>query len=210
MNSRPIAFTMALAMLVMLSTSPVALAAEPKVIFQDNFAKLDAGWGESSDLISAKDGVLTIRPKAGTVQLTQHQGFLIEDANINVNVRSVKNEGNAFPGGLIFWAENYSSYYIFVITPSGKYAVMRYVKNRWLSPVSYRESEAIKKGLNQDNELRVKLSGKTATFFINGKEVISITGLAPEGGGFVGMYTESGAKEQTATEFRNLKITALK
>jgi hypothetical protein len=181
----------------------------PDVLYEDNFDRLDPGWGESSDMVSVHEGHLQIRPKLGTSQAVQHQGVVLEDGSVSVTIKLVRDDGRVQATGLIFWGTDYQSYYVVDITPDGRYAVTRWAKGRWLYPVSYRRSDAVKRDYNQDNEIRVMTKGNVATVFINGTEVISIKGQPPKGGGLIGLYAESGAGEQTVAEFAHLKITAL-
>jgi hypothetical protein len=195
---------------MLIAASLSARAAEPKILYEDKFAKLDAGWQAPTNFVSATDGKLTIHPPTSGSQVLQHQGFIVDDATISAQVRSVANQDQANGVGIAFWAENYGSYYAFLITPNGQYAVYRLTKNRWLQPVSFRTSGLIKKGLKEDNQLQVTVKGNTATLFINGKEVNSITGQPPEGGGFTGLYACSGPKERSVVEFKDFKVTAVK
>jgi hypothetical protein len=195
---------------VLLGSVRVASAfGQPEVLYEDNFERLDPGWGESTELVSVHDGHLEIRPKMGTSQAVQHQGIVVEDGCVSVTVKLVRDDGRVQASGLIFWGTDYQSYYVVDITPDGRYAVTRWAKGRWLYPVSYRRTEAVKRDYNQENEIRVMTKGNIATVFINGTEVISIKGQPPKGGGLIGLYAESGAGEPTVADFSHLKITAL-
>jgi hypothetical protein len=190
-----------------LAAAPRVADSAVQVLFEDDFQKLDPGWGDPSELVSAKGGRLYVRPKLGTSQAVQHQGIVLDDATICVTVRFLQDEGRIQAGGLIFWAADYENYYVVDITPDGRYAVTRWTKGRWLYPVSYRKTDAIKKDYNQENEIRVTTRGNTATISINRLEVASIKGQPPKGGGTLGLYAESGPREQTVVEFSRLKAT---
>lgn len=199
-----------IAVTAVLGSLRVAAAyAEPEVLYEDSFERLDPGWGEASDLVTTRDGKMVLRPKTGTSQAVQHQGIVVEDGNVSVTIKLVRDDGRVQATGLIFWGTDYQSYYVVDITPDGRYAVTRWAKGRWLYPVSYRKTDAIKKDYNQENEVRVMMKGSVATVFINGLQIISIKGQPPKGGGLIGLYAESGSGEQTNVEFTHLKVTAL-
>lgn len=191
------------------SVRMAAAFGEPEVLYEDNFERMDPGWGEPSDLVNAKSGRMVIRPKAGTSQAVEHQGVVVEDGNISVTVKLVRDEGRIQATGLIFWGTDYQAYYVLDITPDGRYAITRWAKGRWLYPVSYRKTDAIRKDYDQENEIRVMTKGNMATVFINGIEIITIKGQPPKGGGLIGLYAESGGGEQTVAEFTKLRVTAL-
>jgi hypothetical protein len=83
------------------------------------------------------------------------------------------------------------------------------VNQRSLSPVPWRESASIKKGLGQTNELRVVTKGAQATVFINDTQVVSFNGQPPQGGGFIGMiaFSPEKATNKNVWEFSDLKVT---
>jgi len=180
-----------------------------EVLYEDNFERLDPGWGDPSDLVSAKEGKLILRPKAGTSQSVQHQGIIVEDGNISATIKLVKDDGKVQATGVIFWGTDYQSYYVVDITPDGRYAVTRWTKGRWLYPVSYRKCESVKKDYGQENTIRVMTKGNMATVYVNEVEVVSIKGQPPKGGGMVGLYAESGTGEQTIAEFTKFRVTSL-
>lgn len=182
---------------------------DPEVLYEDSFDKMDPGWGEPNDLVATQNGKLVIKPKSGTSQAVQHQGVIVEDGSVSVTIKLARDDGRVQATGLIFWGTDYQSYYVLDITPDGRYAITRWVKGRWLFPVHYRKTDAIKRDYNQENEVRVVTKGNSATVFINGREIISIKGQPPKGGGLIGLYAESGAGEQTVAEFAHLKVMSV-
>ena len=79
--------------------------------------------------------------------------------------------------------------------------------NRYLLPVAWRQSDAIKKGEGVENQVKVVTKGNNATIFINGKEVIALNGQPPEGGSLIGFKAASGPEGINTVAFGNLQIS---
>ena len=81
--------------------------------------------------------------------------------------------------------------------------------DRWLQPVGWIESEAIKKGIGQVNKLRVVTKGHQATAYINDKQVTTFNGQPPPGGGCIGVSGGSPENAQNTWQFTNLQVMDL-
>src|SRR5690348_3969001 len=91
--------------LLLLSVFPSALAGD--VSYEDNFTSLDPSWGPASEILSAKDGKLTLKPALNTTQSVLNQSNVFVDADIRVDVTMSAADPNVragldVPGGLIF------------------------------------------------------------------------------------------------------------
>ncbi len=64
------------------------------------------------------------------------------------------------------------------------------------------------KGIGQINNLRVVTKGRQATAYINDKEVVTINGQPPQGGGCVGISGGSAQDSQNTWQFANLRVIA--
>jgi hypothetical protein len=177
------------------------------VLFEDNFATLDPAWGQQSDRQSVKDGKLIIQPEVNAGWTAINQGNIFEDMDACVKVTITKAEDPNWGGGFVFWAKDYNDYYYLLISGDGQLAVKRWTNNRTLSPVDWRETTAIKKGVGQTNELRVVAKGNQATVYVNDTEVVTFKGQPPQGGGFIGVRGSSAEKSPITWEFSDLKIT---
>lgn len=177
-----------------------------EVIFEDNFATLDPAWGQSSTNLSINNGKMVIKPDVA--YHTLNQSFLLEDidACVKLTLASANAPGNAI-GAIMFWAKDYSDYFLLEIDGNGSFTVAHLVKDRWLYPVTWRENPAINKGVGQTNQLRVVTKGNQATIYINDKEAVSFKGQPPQGGGLIGLYGASLENAQAVWEFSELKIT---
>jgi hypothetical protein len=184
----------------------VCLAAT--VLFEDKFTTLDPAWGAPSDTLDVRDGKLVITPEKNTTQTIINQGNLLpNDVDASFNLTFVKANAPTWGSGLVFWAKDYDEYYTFLLNSQGWFGVQRHVSNRYLLPVAWRQSEAIKKGEGADNLVRVVTHGKQATIFINGKEVIRVGGQPPEGGSLIGFKAASGPEGTNTVAFSNLQVS---
>ncbi|HXG30832.1 MAG TPA: hypothetical protein VNK81_04235 [Thermodesulfobacteriota bacterium] len=180
-----------------------------QVLLEDNFATLDPAWGEANANMNVGNGKLVIQPGINSSYVLINQANLFEDMDACVKVTQVKSDDPTYSAGLIFWAKDSGDYYYLLVTGDGWFSVKRWVNQRSLSPVPWRESASIKKGLGQTNELRVVTKGAQATVFINDTQVVSFNGQPPQGGGFIGMiaFSPEKATNKNVWEFSDLKVT---
>ena len=70
------------------------------------------------------------------------------------------------------------------------------------------QSDIINKGLNQTNNLRVALKGRSATFYVNDKQVATLKGFPPGGGSMLGLrcFVEERGQLLGILELRRAKI----
>ena len=177
------------------------------ILYEDNFTNLDPSWGTPGDILSVKDGKLILKPALNTTQSVLNQSNVFDDADIAVEV--ILSAGDPIvPGGLIFWAKDYSNFYCLSIDANGSFKISHFVTDRWLSPVGWTKSEAMNKGIGQVNKLRVVTKGRQATAYINDKEVVTINGQPPQGGGCVGISGGSAQDSQNTWQFANLRVIA--
>src|SRR5258708_36504857 len=173
----------ALITLLLLSVFPSALVGE--ILYEDKFINLDPSWGPASEILSVKEGKLTLKPGLNTTRSVLNQSNVFVDADIGIDVTMSAGDTNV-PGGLIFWAKDYDSFYCLCINAIGSFKISQFVTGQWLTPVNWTENEAIKKGLGQVNRLRVVTKGGAATAYVNDKQIVMIKGQPPQGGSRVG------------------------
>ena len=188
--------------------TPGRVAGEP-VLYEDNFATLNPGWGAPNEAVGVKDGKLAIAPSADRWRVVLNQSNVFDDADIAVEVTMSAGDGFTQPGGLMFWGKDYSDFYGLVVSANGRFSIVRLVGDRWLYPVDWQDNSAIKKGVGQMNRLRIVTRGRQATAYINGEEVATFSGQPPAGGGCLGLYGESG-KTPNVWRFSNLRVTEAK
>src|ERR1700730_12085451 len=195
------------ALIALLSLAPIRNVRGGDVLYEDNFTNLDPSWGTPGDILSVKDGKLILKPALNTTQSVLNQSNVFDDADIAVDI--ILSSGDPIvPGGLIFWAKDYSNFYCLSIDANGSFKISHFVTDRWLSPVGWTKSEAMNTGIGQGNNLRVVTKGRQATAYINDKEVVTINGQPPQGGGCVGISGGSAQDSQNTWQFANLRVIA--
>jgi hypothetical protein len=203
MKSKVAAVIMAMAVVMLAVTAGLA----GKVLFEDKFTSLDPSWGAPGPIMDVKDGKLIITPTINTSQTILNQANVLpNDAEGSFAMTFVKAPAPTWGSGLVFWAKDYNEYYAVLINAEGWFAVQRFVAGRYLLPVAWRESEAIKKGEGAENQVKVVTKGNKATIFVNGKEVISISGQPPQGGSLVGFKVASGPEGANSVAFSNFQV----
>src|SRR3984893_19205087 len=206
MKPRSYAFCIS-ALLALFSMSPVIDVFGGDVLYEDNFTNLDPSWGTPGEILSVKEGKLVLKPALNTTQSVLNQSNVFDDADTEVTI-TLSSGDPIVPGGLIFWAKDYSNFYCFCINANGTFKISHFVTDRWLNPVGWTESDTINKGVGQTNKIRVVTKGRQATAYINDKEVITINGQPPQGGGCVGISGGSAQDSQNTWEFANLRVIA--
>jgi hypothetical protein len=93
--------------------------------------------------------------------------------------------------GINFWSASTQNAYGLEITPKGQYGVYHIVDKSWyvLAPLTH--SDAIKKGLNQWNEVEIEPGANGFVVYINGKRITDIIAHAPEGTTSVGIFVNA-------------------
>jgi glucose/mannose transport system substrate-binding protein len=205
---KPRIFTFCISTIVaMFLLHPVLSALGGDILYEDDFTNLDPSWGTPGDILSVKDGKLVLKPALNTTQSVLNQSNVFDDADIEVEV-TLSSGDPIVAGGLIFWAKDYSNFYCLCVDGKGSFKISHFVTDRWLTPVGWTENDAVSKGVGQNNKLRVVTKGRQATAFINDKQVITINGQPPQGGGCVGISGGSAQDSQNTWQFASLRVIA--
>jgi hypothetical protein len=203
MKSKVAALMMAMAVVVLAVTASLA----GKVLFEDKFTSLDPAWGAPGPIMDVKDGKLVITPQKNTSQTILNQANVFpNDMEASFTMAFVKAPAPTWGSGLVFWARDYNEYYAVLVNAEGWFAVQRYVAGRYLLPVAWRESDAIKKGEGAVNKVKVVTKDNKATISINGKEVISLSGQPPQGGSLTGFKVASGPEGENSVAFSDFQL----
>ena len=182
-------------------------AVAQEALFEDDYAALDAAFGEPSESINVEKGALVAKLDANKWWFPFYQNNVYENADIRVKVQIPDLSAENGAGiGVTFWGQDGENLYILEIGDSGNFAVRRFAPNRYLFPVSWKPSDAIKTEPGAWNELRVVTVGNRATIYINGKEQATIKGHPPEGGSLVGLFFETGEAAKDEGRFSAFKV----
>jgi len=143
-----------------------ALAGE--VFYEDAFVNLDPSWSTPSEILSAKDGKLTLKRALNSTQSVLNQSKVFDDSDIQVDVTMSAGDANVpggldVPGGLIFWAKDYRNFYCLCTNAIGSFKISHDVGNQWQTPVNWTENDAI----NKDAEPPILMVSKSRRLKVN-------------------------------------------
>ena len=182
----------------LLSALSAAAATCPgTVVLQDSFNSANPALsltpGDSAKIAiqGGKASISIMKPAYARTEI--YSGFRYGDANVCVTVATPPTDKpERQDAGIAFWADGFTAYYTFEITPDGQFSVaQRLPSGQWNYPVHLTASPAIVQGTGKPNSLRVLTKGNTATFFVNDQQVGTVDGTPPAGGGMVGFIGDS-------------------
>jgi hypothetical protein len=184
-------------LLGLISALPAAAATCPgKVTLQDSFSTANPAlnlYENANAKVVVQGGkaeVTVFKPSFARPELYDNLRFT--DANICATVAPVATDtAQKQDGGIAFWADSYTSYYTFEISPEGKFSVSKMDAGKWTYLVVPTPNSAIVQGMGKANTLRVSTKGSTATLFINDQQVGTVNGTPPANGGLVGFVGDS-------------------
>lgn len=199
-------------------TPPVQTAAGPapkcktetNVAFQDNFASPAMGWDDTSTSRYFADGQMVFQFKDPGLLTWLYRPLRFKNATVCAQVKAPmqanKLDGVA-SGGVVFWATDYSNYYLAQVYLDGTYQIYRRLSSEWIPVVRRTKSEHIRSGLGEVNELQVTIKDNAGTLYINGKNMVEFRGQPPDAGGSVGLHGES--ETDRGGEWRFLDIAVV-
>ena len=179
-----------------------------EVIFEDKFAD-DAGGWPIRESVEVKDGSFTFKLPADDMQSNLNVTYTVKDADICSETVWPAGEQPILGAGLLFWGEDNRTYFQFGVLNNGKFWIARKQDGKWLGTIAANiDSAAINKAEGASNTLRVKVSGNSVTFFINGTKVRELRGQAPKAGWRFGLSGDNFDKQKEAqVTFKSVKVT---
>jgi hypothetical protein len=121
-----------------------------------------------------KEAVFTVSPN-GT------EGPFV-DAQIDLDVDHILGTPGQSGGGLIFRVADANNLYAFLVSPVGKFIVMKWVAGKQSTLLAWAESPAVNKGATR-NHLTVVAIGPSLSFLVNKTEVAMLTDTSYTAGG---------------------------
>lgn len=186
------------------STQP---ANDGSILYAADFSTYEPTWGTPDPQDYVENGKFVQKPDPNTYDTDLYCGGLFGDADIRIKITATAGSLNE-PAGLAFWASDAHTYYVAQIQPDGNFAITRRLQNKWLYPVDFSVKDAVKKGLNQTNELRLVLKGRSCTAYVNDQQVATFNGFPPSGMSQIGLHAESG-NDASTWQFSDLVVRKL-
>ena len=186
---------------------PASACEGTDIVFEDKFADDAGGWAINKD-VEVKDGSFTFKLPPDAMQSDLNVTYSVNDADICAEGVWPDDGSSILGAGLLFWGEDNKNYLQFGVLNNGKFWIARRIEGKWHTIVENVASSAIKVKPGETNILRVKASGDSATFFINGEKVRDLRGQAPKGGWRFGLSGDNFDKDKNARlVFRSVKVT---
>lgn len=196
------------------SASPAMACGSGKILFEDKFEKLDPAWGMTlgDGWTTGPEGLkMVLKPNDAEPYLNQTS--LYDDYEVCMTVTAEFTGDDFVDPYVMFWGSDSDNYYEAGVGPHyGKYSVFRKQRGKWLSPVAWTESPAVRKGSGAQNEVSVVVQGNHAIISINGEKVTEFTGQAPDGGSQIGIDgdCDKDNKNPCTIIFKDIQVRALK
>lgn len=194
----------AVSLLTLIACIPLFAAEQPAVLFADDFATLQGGWGKASESLFVADNKLVMKMPAGVARIQLYQEPLGEELDIRVNLTEVAGGAEAM-AGVAVWAKDPDNCYLVGLTSAGDVVVKSFVQGERSLPLPATSSPAIRQGLQKSNEVRVVIRDRLLSVYINGARTVTMRGFPPEGPTKFGLYGQSLAVPHTWA-FANLSV----
>ena len=177
------------------------------LLAEDLFIYLDRYWGFAKGFADGDKGVLTVRPRDGLAFFRPWHRYAFGSVDVEVRVRSRDSGDSSADAGILFWARDQNSGFIFTARPRNNSVEVLQVVDGQLTVYSQPVSvSSFRQGAGEWNVLRVELRAKGATFFLNGLAAGTLAGEAPPGGGMAGLYAFRPKGSQTYWEFSEFRV----
>jgi hypothetical protein len=164
-----------------------------KVIYEDTFTDDSGGWDMTAGVTAIKppNFIFTLDSKTtgvGSEVLTFHAtdgDFCTEF----VLPKSIAPD-NKFGFGIIFWAPDYNTYWMAMLSSDGSLGLYSRANNAWQTIVNVPNAPGFKGDADAVNALRVTTTGGKISMFLNGQAVKAIRAQVPDGALRFGMHAQ--------------------
>jgi hypothetical protein len=196
---------------VWLTSVNAALACEGRtVIFEDKFEDDSGGWEANRDMSFGKAGLRQKFTSDDVSSLILNSAFTIKDADICLEaIWPAAATDDSFGFGIMFWASDYSSYFLYQVEQDGILSLHRRISNQW-ARITGEEVPAVKKNADEANLLRITLRGNLASMYVNGVKYKDQRAQAPTAESRFGIRV---GRSKTGTErtflFKRIKVTTV-
>ncbi len=183
------------------------------ILFEDSFED-EGGWGagrQEGAVGALNDGVYRLEVDASRGFFWTSAGRQFGAAEYEVHAAQVAGSGNAASGLLIGVDHDAQSFYLFEISSDGYVWIGRCAQScseaTTLAGDGWFASEAIQRGLESWNRLRVVAGERTLAFFVNDRLVAEIE-PGQRISGDVGLAVETFEEGGATVQFDNLRVSS--
>lgn len=184
-----------------------AFACEGKPIFQDQFQDDTGGWYMDAGA-RVENGNFILQVAAISTAKTLNATFSVKDADICTEVVWATGNISRHKAGLMFWADDYTNFYLLLIVGDGSVAIFRQLNGRWLTISNNTVNPAVRTNPGDVNRLRARVVGNLVSLWVNDVKIRDLRAQAPAEWQF-GLYGESDepAKE-IEVHFKSVTVTS--
>ncbi len=192
---------------------PYAEPAQGELLYHEDFRDPASGWETWDSVITSVkyvDGELRLAVVRGDYMAWSHapEDRQFRDFAVEVDVRQVEGNLNSTFGPIVRYDLDRERYYWFQIRGDGYYWVEENREGEWIVLQEWEASDAIKKGLDATNHIRVVCDGDRFSFYVNDTLVTELTDGTLRAG-TVGLAAGTGAEPPVVVLFDNLSVYAL-
>jgi len=186
-----------------------AACGDGNILYEDKMTSEDETWGLANDAThSAGPKGMVWKLDPNVTWTTFNQTSLYTDFEVCVTTKMEYPDKSGGYVGLAFWGVDTKNNYTVDIFPSGgAIAVYRAQNGKYLKPVPYFKTSAVKTEQGASNELSVAVVGKHVVVTVNGTKVKEFNGVPSADGGLVGLdlgtvSDDSGPSTITYSDFQ--------
>jgi carboxyl-terminal processing protease len=159
-------------------------------IFEDSFSDASGGWSLGPNA-KIENSSLVIEPPPGQNIRSLNVSNTVNDADICADV-IFPAASSGVGAGLMVWATDYNNFYALQVQINGEVSVWRFQNGKWFALRAAAVDGSVKRGRDQLNDLRVRATNESLTFFVNGKTILETKGKAPGPDWHFGVYGQNG------------------
>jgi len=193
---------------------PFAVPAVGELLYHDDFRDPASGWDAwdegGSTSVKYVDGEFRLAVVRENYMAWSHppEDGKFRDFAIEVDVRQVEGNLNSTFGPIVRYDPDVERYYWFQISGDGYYSVEETSEGEWIVLQEWEASDAIEKGLDATNHIRVVCDGNRFSFYVNDTLVTQLTDGTLRAG-TVGLAAGTSTEPPVVVLFDNLRVYAL-
>lgn len=188
-----------------LASTPALACKGRNVAVADDFSREDAAWEAVWGELTVSNGRGQLKSEPGKLAMVIYNGEDFESGDICVDMISPNVRGGVF-AGIAFGAtftEPFGMYAYVLNAAEGTIGVIRHSKGKWLWPVNWRKSDAVKQQAGAANNLRLTWKGSAVVGYVNDRQAVQFT-VQPIKEAKFGLFA---LPEAETFQFDNLKVS---